>query len=111
VPAWRIESPAPANELLNYYHEAESTSGVGWNYLAAINLVETRFGSINGVSTAGAQGPMQFLPPMFATYGQGGDIHSPRASIMAAGRYHEAVPADKKDSSAPKPFQLRVKCP
>jgi hypothetical protein len=29
---------------------------------------------------------MQFLPPTFATYGDGGDIHSPRDSIMAAGR-------------------------
>ncbi len=87
LPAWRIEPPAPADELLSYYHAAESESGVGWNYLAAINLIETRFGSIVGVSTAGAQGPMQFLPSTFATYGQGGDIHSPRDSIMAAGRY------------------------
>jgi membrane-bound lytic murein transglycosylase B len=87
LPAWRIEAPAPADELLSYYHEAESKSGVGWNYLAAINLIETRFGSIDGVSTAGAEGPMQFLPSTFAAYGEGGDIHSPRDSIMAAGRY------------------------
>ena len=87
LPAWRIEPPAPADELLSYYHAAESESGVGWNYLAAINLIETRFGSIVGASTAGAQGPMQFLPSTFAGYGQGGDIHSPRDSIMAAGRY------------------------
>jgi len=87
LPAWRIEPPAPADELLSYYHQADSEFGVGWNYLAAINLIETRFGSINGVSTAGAQGPMQFLPATFAAYGQGGDIHSPRDSIVAAGRY------------------------
>ena len=87
LPAWRIEPPIPAGELLGYYHAAESESGVGWNYLAAINLVETRFGSINGVSTAGAQGPMQFLPSTFAGYGQGGDVNSPRDSIMAAGRF------------------------
>jgi hypothetical protein len=87
LPAWHIEPPAPADELLGYYREAESASGVGWNYLAAINLIETRFGSIAGVSTAGAQGPMQFLPSTFAAYGEGGDIHSPRDSIMAAGRY------------------------
>ena len=30
---------------------------------------------------------MQFLPSTFAAYGGGGDIHSPRDSIMAAGRY------------------------
>lgn len=86
VPAWRIEAPAPAEELLNDYREAESASGVGWNYLAAINLIETRFGRINGVSTAGAQGPMQFMPSTFAAYGAGGDITSPHDSIMAAGR-------------------------
>jgi hypothetical protein len=87
LPAWRIEPPAPADELLGYYHDAESESGVGWNYLAAINLIETRFGSIIGVSTAGAQGPMQFLPSTFAAYGEGGDVQSSRDSIMAAGRY------------------------
>lgn len=87
LPAWRIEPPPPADELLSYYHQAESESGVGWNYLAAINFVETRFGSIVGASTAGAQGPMQFLPSTFAGYGQRGDIHSPRDSILAAGRY------------------------
>ena len=87
LPAWRIEPPAPADELLGYYREAESESGVGWNYLAAINLIETGFGSIVGVSDAGAQGPMQFLPSTFAAYGEGGDINSPRDSIMAAGRY------------------------
>ncbi|MFG1935329.1 transglycosylase SLT domain-containing protein [Mycobacterium sp. NPDC048908] len=86
LPAWRIEAPAPAEQLMSEYREAESASGVGWNYLAAINFVETRFGSINGVSTAGAQGPMQFLPSTFAAYGDGGDIHSPHDSIMAAGR-------------------------
>ncbi len=87
LPAWRIQQPAPADELMNYYHQAESESGVGWNYLAAINFVESRFGSIVGASTAGAQGPMQFLPSTFASYGQGGDIHSPHDSILAAGRY------------------------
>jgi hypothetical protein len=87
VPAWRIVSPAPADALMAHYREAEAASGVGWNYLAAIHLIETRFGSIEGTSTAGAQGPMQFLPSTFAAYGDGGDIHSLRDSIMAAGRY------------------------
>ena len=87
VPPWRVVPPIPADELLGYYRDAEAASGVGWNYLAAINLIETRFGSIDGVSTAGAQGPMQFLPSTFSAYSDGGDIHSPRDSIMAAGRY------------------------
>jgi hypothetical protein len=87
LPAWHIEPPVPADQLMSYYHAAESESGVGWNYLAAINFIETHFGSIVGLSTAGAQGPMQFLPSTFAAYGQGGDINSPRDSIMAAGRF------------------------
>jgi hypothetical protein len=87
LPAWRIDPPPGADELLGYYREAESASGVGWTYLAAINLIETGFGRIAGVSSAGAQGPMQFLPSTFVAYGKGGDIRSPHDSIMAAGRY------------------------
>lgn len=87
IPAWHIIAPAPADELLSYYREAEAASGVSWNYLAAINLIETRLGSVVGPSSAGAQGPMQFLPSTFAAYGEGTDIYSPRDSIMAAGRY------------------------
>lgn len=86
LPAWRIMAPAPAEELLGYYREAEAATGVPWNYLAAINLIETRFGSIAGVSTAGAQGPMQFMPATWAAYGRG-DVTAPRDAIMAAGRY------------------------
>lgn len=87
VPPWRIVPPAPPDVLMGYYRDAEAAYGVGWSYLAAINLIESRFGSIDGVSTAGAQGPMQFLPSTFDAYGEGGDIRSPRDSIMAAGRY------------------------
>ena len=86
LPAWRIVAPAPAEELLGYYREAEAATGVAWNYLAAINLIETRLGSIAGVSTAGAQGPMQFMPETWAAYGRG-DVTAPRDAIMAAGRY------------------------
>ncbi|WP_231384001.1 lytic transglycosylase domain-containing protein [Mycobacterium sp. UM_WGJ] len=86
MPPWRVVPPVPANELLASYRAAEAASGVPWNYLAAINFVETGFGRINGVSDDAAQGPMQFLPSTFAAYGNGGDIHSPRDAIMAAGR-------------------------
>jgi len=100
LPAWRVVAPAPADELLGYYREAQAASGVDWTHLAAINLIETRFGSIAGVSTAGAQGPMQFMPSTFAAYGEGGDIHSPRDSILAAGRYLAANGfAEDKDNA------------
>lgn len=86
LPAWRISAPAPAEELLGHYHEAQAATGVDWTYLAAINLIETRLGRVDGTSTAGARGPMQFMTATFAEYGAGGDILAPRDSIMAAGR-------------------------
>lgn len=100
VPAWRIVAPTPAADLLRDYREAEAAFGVGWAYLAAINLIETGFGRITGTSTAGAQGPMQFMPSTFAAYGNGGDINSPRDAIMAAGRYLSANRfADDRDNA------------
>jgi hypothetical protein len=86
LPAWRIVRPAPARDLLSYYKAAERRFGVGWEYLAAINLVETGMGRIRGTSVAGAQGPMQFIPTTWARWGRG-DINSPRDAIMAAARY------------------------
>ena len=87
LPPWRIVAPAPAEELLGYYKAAEAELGAPWQYLAAIHLVETRMGRIRGTSTAGAQGPMQFLPATWGQYGAGGDINSNRDSILAAARY------------------------
>jgi hypothetical protein len=89
LPAWRIVEPAPAEELLGYYREAEATFGVPWSYLAAIHLVETRMGRIRGTSTAGAQGPMQFMPGTWDAYGEG-DVNDNRDAILAAGRYLRA---------------------
>ncbi|MGQ0519861.1 MAG: hypothetical protein ACT4PX_01760, partial [Actinomycetota bacterium] len=86
LPPWRIVEPAPADELLGYYKAAEAGVGAPWRYLAAIHLVETRMGRIRGDSTAGAQGPMQFLPSTWQQYGGGGDINSNRDAILAAAR-------------------------
>jgi membrane-bound lytic murein transglycosylase B len=86
LPAWRIVPPAPAEQLLRFYKRGERVYGIGWEYLAAINLVETAMGRIRGTSTAGAQGPMQFLPSTWAQWGRG-DIDDPADAIMAAARY------------------------
>ena len=86
LPAWRIVAPAPAADLLRYYKRGERTYGIGWEYLAAINLVETGMGRIRGTSVAGAQGPMQFLPTTWARWGRG-NVPDPANSIMAAARY------------------------
>ena len=87
--AWRIVAPAPMEDLVRYYREAETDFGVPWSYLAAIHLVETRMGRIRGNSVAGAQGPMQFMPGTWAAYGQG-DVNSDRDAIRAAARYLRA---------------------
>ncbi len=90
LPDWRIVAPPPADELLSHYRRAQRLTGVPWTHLAAIHLVETRMGRIRGTSTAGAQGPMQFLPTTWHLYGAGGDIEDPRDAILAAGRLLEA---------------------
>jgi len=87
VPAWHIVPPAPADQLMAFYQEAEAAFGIPWRYLAAINLVETATGRIRGTSVAGAQGPMQFMPATWAAYGGGGDINDHRDAIMGAARY------------------------
>lgn len=89
LPAWRIVRPAPAPDLMRFYRDAEAAYGVGWEYLAAVNLVETAMGRIRGTSVAGAQGPMQFLPSTWARWGRG-DIDDPADAIMAAARYLSA---------------------
>ena len=87
LPAWEIVPPAPYDELLSHYREAEAEFGIPWPYLAAINLVETGTGRIRGTSVAGAQGPMQFMPATWEAYGAGGDVHDHRDAILGAARY------------------------
>ncbi|MCU1366447.1 MAG: transglycosylase family protein, partial [Ilumatobacteraceae bacterium] len=86
LPAWSIVEPRPIDELLNDYHDAEAATGVPWQYLAAINLVETRMGRISGRSSAGAEGPMQFLPETWADCCTG-DIDDPHDAILGAATY------------------------
>ncbi|MDQ1439201.1 MAG: hypothetical protein QOK43_2830 [Acidimicrobiaceae bacterium] len=90
LPDWRIVAPAPADELLAYYKAAEREVGVPWSVLASIHFVETKLGRIRGTSTAGAQGPMQFLPATWEHYGNGGDINSNHDAILAAARLLKA---------------------
>ncbi len=87
LPAWRIAEPLAVPQLREYYTEAQQRFGVPWAVLAAVHLVETRMGRIIGLSTAGAQGPMQFIPATWARYGLGGDVWNPRDAILGAANY------------------------
>ncbi|MCB1005912.1 MAG: transglycosylase SLT domain-containing protein, partial [Acidimicrobiales bacterium] len=83
---WRVEAPAPADDLLRWYRSAGREHGVEWEVLAAVNLVETGLGRIRADSVAGAQGPMQFIPETWARWGEG-DVHDPESAIEGAARY------------------------
>lgn len=99
LPDWKIVAPKSIDDLLSYYKEAEATYGIEWQYLAAIHLVETRMGRIRGLSSAGAQGPMQFMPATWAQYGRG-DVNDDHDAIMAAARYLKAAGAPANMSRA-----------
>ena len=87
---FRTGRPEPAGRLLGFYREAQRRFGVSWRVLAAVNLVESAFGRMRNHSTAGAQGPMQFIPTTWAAYGMGGNIRNPHDAILGAANYLHA---------------------
>ncbi len=99
LPPWRIVAAENPATLLADYRATQAATGVGWSYLAAINFVETDFGRVAGPSSAGAQGPMQFMPATWAVYGHG-SIHRPRNAILATGRFLAARGAARSIGSA-----------
>ena len=101
-PPVRLETTEPESphRLLVFYRGAERRFEVDWEILAAVNFVETRFGRILGPSSAGALGPMQFLPSTWERYGGGGDILDPRDAILGAARYLRASGALNDPGSA-----------
>jgi membrane-bound lytic murein transglycosylase B len=83
----RVGRAPAASRLLRWYGEGERRFGVRWQLLAAVNLVESAFGKVRNSSTAGAQGPMQFLPATWRSYGLGGDVRDPHDAILGAANY------------------------
>lgn len=63
--------------------------GVSPAILLSIAEIESSFGANTGPSSAGAQGPMQFLPSTWALpgIGNGGDINDVHDAMFAAARY------------------------
>nr|WP_246851796.1 lytic murein transglycosylase [Patulibacter sp. SYSU D01012] len=75
--------------------------GIRWEVLAAINEVETDYGRNLNVSSAGALGWMQFMPPTWAQYGvdangdRDRDPYNPVDAIFAAARYLQAAGGER----------------
>jgi hypothetical protein len=98
--AFKTARPEPAGVLRGWFEEAEARFGVGWELLAAVMYVESKFGRVRSASTAGAQGPMQFIPSTWSAYGLGGDIHDPRDAVLGAANYLQASGAPERERKA-----------
>ncbi len=101
VPDFFIESFRVPPFLLPIYQAAGTAYGIPWQVLAAINEVETDYGRDLSVSSAGAEGWMQFLPSSWAQYGVDAngdgfeDPYNPADAIFAAARYLKAAGGEK----------------
>ncbi len=96
--AAREVAPIPYREYVKLYKESAEKYGFGedWYILAAVGKVESDHGANLGPSSAGAMGPMQFLPSTWETSGVDGNgdgvanIMDPEDAIPAAARYLKA---------------------
>ena len=88
--AFHTGPAAPAYRLRGFYAEGQRRFHVAWHVLAAVNYVESAFNKLRNSSTAGAQGPMQFIPSTWRAYGLGGNVHDPHDAILGAANYLHA---------------------
>ena len=103
--------------LLPIYKAAAVQYGVPWQILAAINEIETDYGTDLSVSSAGAVGWMQFMPGTWLQYGVDAldagyaDPYNPVDAIFAAARYLRAAgAAEQPQGRDPRLQPLRRIC-
>jgi hypothetical protein len=76
-----------------YQAAAKTCPGLSWTVLAAIGQIESDHGRNSGPSSAGALGPMQFLPSTWKDWGEDADgdgqanIMDPYDAVYSAARY------------------------
>lgn len=71
-----------------YQSGAQQCPGLDWHILEAVGQVESGHNQNDGPSSAGAVGPMQFMPATWTIYGDGNpaDVWLPPIAIPAAAR-------------------------
>jgi hypothetical protein len=95
VVAGHVPSGKPTSYIQLFQESAALyCPGLPWEVLAAIGQIESGFGANTGPSTAGALGPMQFLPSTWAQWGISGfgdkgppNINDPFDAVPSAARY------------------------
>ena len=93
APSPAATADIPADMLKRYRSAAANCPGLAWEVLAGVGKVETDHARFVRTSSAGAEGPMQFLPETWADYGMDGDgdgaadIHDPDDAVVAAAAY------------------------
>ncbi|WP_374724100.1 peptidoglycan DD-metalloendopeptidase family protein [Calidifontibacillus erzurumensis] len=91
----KVEAIKPPANFIPIYKGAAKKYGVDWEVLASIHKNESTYSTypVGGVSSAGAKGPMQFMPSTFASYGVDGngdgkiDIWNDEDAIYSAANY------------------------